>query len=283
MKIIPPLGSGQWSMEPPAVVATQPTYYLLVDGQGSCAPTEIADINACTVVYLGSAEGVAYHAAWLNKPSKVALNAQRPTVPVWQLIRNLTGRTPTQMQLYAAANGLAAFHREYRFCHSCGHDLQISEGGWARHCANCDLSVYPRQDPAIIVAILDSSDRLLLAHNTGWPKKRVSLIAGFINMGESAEQAVVREIKEEVGLTVKVDAVEYLGTQTWPFPRSLMLVYKVRVAAGTEPMVDGVEIGWAQWFTRTSFREGLANGLVAGPVNHSVAAAVVGAWLENRL
>lgn len=291
MKIVPPLGAGQWLVEPPHVAAAQPVHYLYVDGRGQCSQQVPARLEDCAQVYLGSADGVAYFALWAKQPAAGAVSAPGavPGAGVatargsWQLIRDLAGFTPTQMQLYAAANGLAAFHLEYRFCHACAHALDFSEGGWARHCPNCNLSVYPRQDPAVIVAILDSQDRLLLAHNTAWPAQRVSLVAGFVNMGEAGEQAVVREIREEVGLTVKVADVEYLATQTWPFPRSLMLVYKVRVPAGVEPTVDGVEIGWARWFSRAAFREALANGAIQGPVNHSVAAAVVRAWLANRL
>ncbi len=299
MRIIPPLGGGQWDFNPQIPEDTSLSDYYFVDGRGNCWPdlraAQVRELapGDCTLVGMGAVadfrsgfpEGARYQVAvWVEdlqgmEPGGVELGEA-------VLIRELQGKTPTQMQLYATANGLAAFHLRFKYCHRCGGSLESAESGWARHCRACGEMVYPRQDPAIIVTIFDAAGRLLLAHNTAWPARRVSLIAGFINMGESAEQAVCREISEEVGLNVKPEWVSYVTTQTWPFPQSLMLAYEVHLPADypdLELTPDGVEIEWARWFARSEYLDAVVSGEVSGPVNHSVAAALVRAWLDNHM
>lgn len=293
MSFIPPLGGGRWQFNAQIPFAAPIDYYL-VDGAGHCWPDFNAanlqqeDFTQVGLGWVGAPDfpaGERYQVALFRADLRDGAGGVEPVLfGQSQLIRDLAGFTPTQMQLYATANGLAAFHLRFKFCSACAGVLEIAEGGWARKCSSCGLVVYPRQDPAVIVTIFDADNNLLLAHNAGWPVGRVSLIAGFINMGESAEQAVCREVFEEVGLVIDPRWVRYVTTQTWPFPQSLMLAYEVRVPFGCQdlvPQVDGVEIEWAQWFSLSSYRSAVAEGVISGPVNHSVAAALVGRWLSG--
>lgn len=295
MQIIPPLGAGQWEHNLRHASVDWQAYltegsgkdtqisasFFVVDGKGNYwipADAQLPQETQVCAVYLGSLRQRQLVAQVVVFGPQLA-GQDYP----WTAIRDGKQLSLTQAQLYAAGNGLAAFHLEYQFCHACGGTLKISEGGWARTCTKCQLTVYPRQDPAIIVAIMDGQERLLLAHNANWPAGRVSLIAGFVNMGEAAEQTVVREVAEEVGLVVKPTEIQYLTTQTWPFPRSLMLAYKVVLSNPPDPQVDGEEITWANWYSRKEYLQAVASGQVSGPVNRSVAAALVGAWLRGSL
>ncbi|MCS4483900.1 NAD(+) diphosphatase [Gleimia sp. 6138-11-ORH1] len=303
MQIIPPLGAGHWEQnlshatidwqqlfsQPNQWQAEHYASFFVVDGRGNYwlpSASEVTPRFAAgeyRAVYLGSVETTVSQATRML-PQVVVFGRQIAQIKLpWTPIRDGKQLTPTQAQLYSAGNGLAAFHLEYRFCHLCGGKLAISEGGWSRTCQQCHLTVYPRQDPAVITAILDDTGRMLLAHNVAWPAGRVSLIAGYVNMGEAAEQTVAREIYEEVGLIVKPTEISYLTTQTWPFPRSLMLAYKVVLTNPPDPQADGLEISWARWYSPEEYIEAITTKEISGPVNRSVAAALVKAWLEGSL
>ncbi len=179
------------------------------------------------------------------------------------------------------ASALLAWHDATRFCHLCGNPLVVESAGWTLKCSKCGHTEYPRTDPAVIVAVLDARDRLLLLHNVQWPTDRMSLLAGFVDAGESAEHAVRREVMEEVGLRVR--GMEYLGSQPWPRPRSLMLAYKARVKDGRDPRADQVEVDRARFFTREELLDSVEAGDVVIPGPASVAYAVINLWLEGNL
>ncbi|MGI6785806.1 MAG: NAD(+) diphosphatase [Gleimia sp.] len=189
----------------------------------------------------------------------------------------------TDMQLLATCAGLASWHDNGAFCARCGARTQYSAGGWERQCLGCARIEYPRTDPSVIVAIHDDEDRLLVAHNAMWRPHYASLVAGFMEMGEAPEQAVQRETLEEVGL--EVDRIEYVASQAWPFPRSLMLGYQARVVDGTsvEPVVDGVELDWARFYSRTEYEEAMRAGEVEAPGPISIARAMVRRWYGGPL
>jgi NAD+ diphosphatase len=176
------------------------------------------------------------------------------------------------------ASLLRAFHimqwrADSRFCGSCGHQNGDSTTELARLCPNCGRIEYPRICPAIIVMINRTTERgeeILLAHNKRFKNNMYSLIAGFNEAGESLEETVAREIREEVGVEVK--DVRYLTSQSWPFPASLMLGFRARWASG-EARPDGVEIGDARWFTRQN--------VPALPRNGSVAYRIISGWLGH--
>jgi NAD+ diphosphatase len=138
--------------------------------------------------------------------------------------------------------------------------------------------IFPRTDPAIIVLVLDNDDRLLLGSNILWPEGRYSLLAGFVEAGESLEQAVIREIFEESGL--RVDRPHYLGSQAWPFPRSIMLGYSARVAPDQDPsgiLPDGAEIVDLRWLSRDELRAEAGTLLLPGST--SIARGLIEHWL----
>lgn len=177
-----------------------------------------------------------------------------------------------------AGCALAAFHSSHGFCSACGQPSVACEAGWARRCTGCGASVFPRVDPAIIVALLDQDDRLLLAsgprHRPGWR----SVIAGFVDPGESLESTVRREAREEVGL--EVTSLSYVTSQPWPFPRSLMLAFTARVTGEVE--VDGVEVTQADFYTRAQVRALTSSGDLRLPRGASVARLLIESWLDER-
>ncbi|GAA1791374.1 NAD(+) diphosphatase [Agromyces lapidis] len=179
--------------------------------------------------------------------------------------------------LFVEALALANWHAAHGFCPRCGSTTTPVQAGWARRCDRDAAMLFPRTDPAVIVLVTDDDDRLLLGSNALWEQRRFSLLAGFVEPGESLEDAVVREIHEEAGLAV--DRVEYRGSQPWPFPASLMLGFEARVAPGVDPATakpDGEEILELRWFTRDELAE--AWGGVTLPGETSIARWLIERW-----
>lgn len=180
--------------------------------------------------------------------------------------------------LMTAAVALANFHGSHGHCPRCGTATAPSLAGWMRLCPSCQNQVFPRTDPAVIVLVLDDDDRLLLGSNVLWPEGRYSLLAGFVEAGESLEQAVVREIAEESGLPVEYPV--YLGSQPWPFPRSMMIGLSARVVSGHDPdalLPDGAEIVDLRWLSRDQLRQEAGTLLLPGPT--SIARSLIELWL----
>jgi NAD+ diphosphatase len=150
------------------------------------------------------------------------------------------------------------WHDRARFCSRDGSPTHPGHAGWHRTCQAAGHEEYPRTDPAVICLVHDGGDRVLLARQPVWPVGRFSVLAGFVEAGESLEACVLREVEEEVGVTVR--DVCYLGSQAWPFPRSLMVGFHA-LADPDIPLVpaDG-EIEEARWVTRTQVRAALADG-----------------------
>jgi len=179
-----------------------------------------------------------------------------------------------------AAVALDQWHRKHTHCPQCGAPTRNALAGWERHCTSDGTAHYPRTDPAVIVVITDADDRLLLARQRVWPERRFSLVAGYVEPGETAENAVAREVLEEVGLVI--GEPEYLGSQPWPFPASLMLCYSVQ-ALGIGVRVDGVEIAEALWVTRAELREKVKDGAILLPSRVSIARRGIEHWLGSTL
>lgn len=188
--------------------------------------------------------------------------------------------SPLDLELAMTAVALEAWHARARHCTLCGSVTIPAVGGWSTTCADCGHEHFPRTDPAVIVAITDDQDRLLLAHQAAWGQGRVSILAGFVEAGESLEQAVHREVFEESG--VRLAEVAYVASQPWPFPRSLMLGFRARAVPG-DVQVDGVELAWGDWFTRDAVRDRVAAGTLSLPGHTSVARRLVEAWLDGSL
>ncbi|UJP39658.1 NAD(+) diphosphatase [Cellulomonas palmilytica] len=182
--------------------------------------------------------------------------------------------------LVATAVALDAWHERHPRCPRCGAATRVTQAGWVRTCTVDGSEHYPRTDPAVIMAVVDEADRLLLAHAAAWPAGRWSTLAGFVEPGESLEHAVRREVAEETH--VVVGDVTYAGSQPWPFPASLMVAFVAR-ALTTDVEVDAVEVEHAAWFTRDELARAVVAGDVVPPTRSSIARALVEDWFGGPL
>jgi NAD+ diphosphatase len=176
------------------------------------------------------------------------------------------------------ALALVHWHTEHRFHSASGNLTEVHQGGWERR--DGDVVTWPRTDPAIMVLITDGGDRCLLANGVGWPDNRYSCIAGFVEPGESLEAAARREVREEVG--VDLTDLSYVGSQPWPFPRSLMIAFE-GVADPAQPLVlQEDEIAAARWFDREDILAGLAGrpGPLHMPPSISIARYLMERWVS---
>ncbi|MFE0422442.1 NAD(+) diphosphatase [Streptomyces sp. NPDC058953] len=182
--------------------------------------------------------------------------------------------------LLAHAVALENWQRLHRFCSRCGERTVIAAAGHVRRCQACGAEHYPRTDPAVIMLITDEDDRALLGRQLHWPEGRFSTLAGFVEPGESLEQAVRREAYEEAG--VVVGDVAYVASQPWPFPSSLMLGFTAR-ATTAGITVDGEELHEARWFSRDDLADAFATGEVMPPYGISIAARLIETWYGKPL
>ena len=181
--------------------------------------------------------------------------------------------------LMVHAVALAEWHAGHRFCPRCGGRLQATAAGHVLVCDQCGRQQFPRSDPAVIMMVTHG-DRALLGRQDRWPEGRYSTLAGFVDPGESLEEAVVREVLEETG--VHVTDVTYFGNQPWPFPQSLMIGFFAR-AETTEISVDQEEISDARWFTREQMKEEAEAGTLVLPGGISISRSLVEAWYGGPL
>ena len=188
---------------------------------------------------------------------------------------------PYQGELAAAAVALATWDKNTKFCERCGASLKLACAGWEKHCSACAHITYPRTDPAIIVAITDDAERLLLIHGATWQPGRYSVVAGFVEAGESLEAAVEREALEETG--IKIRQASYCSSQPWPFPRSLMFAFTARADGQQEPKADMQEVGHAFWVSREEFTQLVLAGKVIVPGRASSGHALVRAWYGREI
>ena len=183
--------------------------------------------------------------------------------------------------LATTAVALAAWHHRQPRCPRCGEPTDVEQAGWARRCPADAEQHFPRTDPAVMVALTDDNDRLLLGHAVHWPHGRFSTLAGFVEAGESAEEAVRREIMEEAG--VRVVDMTYRGSQPWPFPCSLMLGYTARIEGVENARPDGEEVGELRLFTREELASAVAVGEVYLPMRSSIARSLIEDWYGGEL
>jgi NAD+ diphosphatase len=182
--------------------------------------------------------------------------------------------------LLTHAVALEYWHRSHKFCSRCGHRTQVAAAGHIRRCAQCGTEHYPRTDPAVIMAVTDPEDRLLLGRQSAWDANRYSVLAGFVEPGESLEGAVAREVHEEAGLTVT--EVEYLGSQPWPFPCSLMLGFRAKVDDPERVRADGEELQEVRWFSRAELAAAIESGEVVPSGRISIARALIENWFGEE-
>ena len=193
----------------------------------------------------------------------------------------MTSLTPIDAELVATAKALINWHQAYKFCSSCGSKSQSSFAGWHRECPSCKKTHFPRTDPVVIMLIINGNS-VLMGRSYVWPKGMYSLLAGFVEPGETIEGAVKRETLEEVG--VKVSKVEYLCSQPWPFPASLMFGCK-GLATTNKIQIDQEELEDAKWISREEMVEVFAgrNKSMTPARTGSIAHFLIKQWLEGKV
>jgi NAD+ diphosphatase len=182
--------------------------------------------------------------------------------------------------LAAHAAALVNWHRRHRHCAACGARTEIGDGGIVRRCASCGIDHHPRTDPVVIMLVTDG-DRVLLGRQRAWPPGRYSALAGFVEPGESLEEAVVREVREEAG--VEVGPPRYVASQPWPFPTSLMLGFTAPYRSGEPRRADG-ELEDVRWFDRADVAAALEareNGPLGVPPRFAIARRLMEQWVRR--
>ncbi len=190
----------------------------------------------------------------------------------WELagLRSIFGAVDDQLfALAGRAVQLLDWRRNHRYCGRCGTRTEMVDGDRATRCPNCGLFNYPRLSPAVIMTV-ERGDAILLAHGVHFQSGMYSCVAGFVEPGESLEEAVAREVREETG--IEVENVRYFGSQPWPFPNSLMIGFNATYAGG-EIVLEDAEIGDANWFT--------ADAMPQLPGKISIARRLIDDWLER--
>jgi NAD+ diphosphatase len=183
--------------------------------------------------------------------------------------------------LLTHAVALANWHDTHTHCPRDGTPTVPAPAGHVTTCPTDGSEHFPRLDPAVIMLVTDPDDRCLLARNALWPKGRMSVLAGFVEPGESAEHAVAREVFEETAITV--GHIRYLGSQPWPMPRSLMLGFQAAAPGGQRITVDAEEIGEARWFTREEMLAAIGTGELAVAPTSSIARRLIEFWYGGNL
>lgn len=230
-----------------------------------------ADDARHTVVYLGRAGGAERLAVLL--PREAAGDD-------WRTLREIgADLEPHDAEAFVAASALANWHRAHGFCPRCGSATVPDDAGWTRRCPADGSEHFPRTDPAVIMAVYDPDDRLLLARHPSWPEGRLSVLAGFVEPGESLAMAVAREVFEEVG--VRVADVRLLGDQPWPFPNSLMLGCEA-YAADPALTIDPGEIAEAHWVTREEYRTQVDEQAWGVGTSISISRRLIRRWLDGE-
>ena len=241
--IAPPAGSsnsGRWFV-------FQNGRLLVKDSpQGSVIPVS-EDLDRCGIIlnhkqYIGSLEGQPCYAAEV-----ISSDALPAAGYAFKELRALFTRMSKEIVWVAGrANQLVHWNRTHLYCGACGAPMENKKDERAKVCTQCGLINYPRLSPAVIVAVLNG-DEILLARNKRFQIPMYSVLAGFVEPGETLEECIQREVKEEVGISVQ--QIRYFGSQPWPFPNSLMIGYTAQYGAG-EIAVDHVEIMDAGWFRK---------------------------------
>ena len=280
---------------------------VLVGGAAAVAPGDAgaprlqllgglpADVvaDAPLLVFLGEDAGGRYVAAvWPGPdvPPGKSLEAELPAAVAgldfppgvrWSGLRDIGSLLDdADAGIVTAAVALANWHAAHPRCPRCGTPTEVAQAGWTRVCPNDGSEHFPRTDPAVIMAVTDPDDRVLLGRQATWPERRFSTLAGFVEPGESLEAAVRREVLEESG--VVVGDVVYRGSQPWPFPASIMLGFRA-YAETTDLRPDGTELAEARWLSRKELAADLASGGLLVPPSVSIARRLIEDWYGGPL
>ena len=222
--------------------------------------------------FLGLDEGKACFAA---VPPKGDASPRMANPRLWSLMATLR---PDDLAIYGGARSLTDWHARHRFCAACGGATKLAKGGWQRDCTACGASHFPRTDPVTIM-LVEYQGKLMLGRGLGWPEGSFSALAGFVEPGESIEEAVNREVLEEAGITVR--DVSYIASQPWPFPSQLMIGCHSH-ADSDELTIDETEMAEINFYTREEVEAALAgNGPFRCPPRHAIAHHLMQWWVKR--
>jgi len=232
------------------------------------------------VVFLGLLDGEPLFAAVPTDGDPDPAYTRRET---WAAIADLPA---DELALYGGARSLLDWHARHRFCANCGQPTMLAKGGWQRDCLACGAAHFPRTDPVTIMLVEHrgpKGSRVLLGRNARFPGRSYSALAGFIEPGETIEEAVAREVFEEAG--VRVRDVSYIASQPWPFPSQLMIACHA-YADDDALTLDATELEDAQWFTRgqviEAFEKGQESASFVPPFPLAIAHHMLRWWLETN-
>tara|TARA_Y100001933_G_scaffold187561_1_gene186541 strand:- start:855 stop:1712 length:858 start_codon:yes stop_codon:yes gene_type:complete len=233
----------------------------------------LADVpEDAELCFLGLDEGKACFAA---VPPRGDATPRMANPQLWSLMATLP---PDDLALYGGARSLTDWHARHRFCAQCGGDTKLAKGGWQRNCTACEASHFPRTDPVTIM-LVEHEGRLMLGRGLGWPEGRFSALAGFVEPGESIEEAVAREVLEEAG--VRVRDVTYVASQPWPFPSQLMIGCHSHTDSD-ELTIDETEMAEVEFFTSAQVQAAMAgDGPFVAPPPHAIAHHLMQWWIEQ--
>jgi NAD+ diphosphatase len=236
---------------------------------------ELVTSSSCTLFLGSDAEGRAYLAVSLETAPDLPEGAR------WAGLRDVGSLLDdTGAGILTASVALLAWHANHTRCARCGAATDVIQAGWVRHCPVCGAEHYPRTDPAVIMSIVSPDDEILLGRQASWPELRFSTLAGFVEPGESLEDAVRREVDEESGITV--GEVSYRGSQPWPFPSSLMLGFRGE-AISTAITVDKVELAEARWWSREQLQADVLAKRLLLPPGVSIARRLIEDWFGGPI
>lgn len=246
-----------------------------LDGEGRLLWGSLADApEDAELVFLGLDEGRACFAPVPRQGDQVPRMANPR---LWGVMQAMT---MPDIATYGAARALVEWHARHRFCASCGAQTQLAKGGWQRNCTRCSAEHFPRTDPVTIM-LVERDGEILLGRGKNWPEGRYSALAGFVEPGETIEEAVAREVYEEAGL--RVLGVRYIASQPWPFPSQLMIGCIADADHG-EIVRDESELADARWFSRAEIEAALADDPSApfiAPPFQAIARYLLSWWLAQ--
>ena len=246
-----------------------------IDDDGRLAWGTLADApDDAELVFLGLDEG---RACFAVVPPRCDASPRMANPQLWSLMASLV---PEDLALYGGARSVVDWHARHRFCAACGEATTLAKGGWQRDCGACGAQHFPRTDPVTIM-LVEHGGRLMLGRGLGWPEGRFSALAGFVEPGESIEEAVAREVLEESG--VRVRDVTYVASQPWPFPSQLMIGCH-SYADDDALTIDETEMAEVRWFTRNEVEAALAGDAdepFLAPPPHAIAHHLLRWWIAR--
>ena len=229
-------------------------------------------------VYLGSEEGTPYFVLGFEKMQEQLLDLLQEDYLLADLRTSAHELPQPDGALLAYARGMVHWNLRHRYCANCGSVTYSTHAGHVRQCTNeaCNLHHFPRTDTAVIV-IISEGDACLLGRQAAWPKGMYATVAGFLEPGETLEQAVAREAQEETG--VELQKITYHSSQPWPFPSSIMVGFSA-VARNRNLVLDNDELEDARWYTRSEIAAGLQEGTLRLPPPISIAYRLIRDWFN---